>query len=119
LGGGDKHFVGTGTFQDQIESLGRAYFVPVREIDYVEAAGNYVKLHVRGVAHPVRTTVRSLLSQLDPQRFSRIHKSTIVNVERVREVQPWFGGDYVAILHDGTQLRVSRTYVQDLLKPFR
>lgn len=98
---------------------GRAYFVPVREIDYIEAAGNYVKLHVRGAAHPLRATVRSLVTQLDPLRFTRIHKSTIVNVERVREVQPWFGGDYVAILHDGTQLRVSRTYVQELLRPFR
>ena len=98
---------------------GGAYFVGVRDIDYIEASGNYVKLHVRGAVHPLRATVRSLVTQLDPQRFTRIHKSTIVNVERVKEVQPWFGGDYVAILHDGTQLRVSRTCVQDLLRPFR
>jgi two-component system LytT family response regulator len=98
---------------------GRIYFVPTAEIEYVEAAANYVKLHARGAVHPLRSTIRALAAQLDPQRFTRIHKSTIVNVERIREVQPWFGGDYVAILLDGTQLRVSRTYVPALLRPYR
>jgi two-component system, LytTR family, response regulator len=102
-----------------VKDDGRAFFVAVRDIDYFEADGNYVKLHVRGNAHAIRATVRALSSQLDPRRFVRIHKSTIVNVERVKEVQPWFGGDYVAVLHDGTQLRVSRTFAGDLLQPFR
>ena len=58
------------------------------------------------------------MTSLDPGRFVRIHRSTIVNVDRVREVQPWVGGDYIAILTDGRQLRVSRTHRDELLWPF-
>ncbi|HEX5577415.1 MAG TPA: LytTR family DNA-binding domain-containing protein, partial [Gemmatimonadaceae bacterium] len=65
----------------------------------------------------LRISMRSLLEQLDSRQFVRIHKSTVVNLDRVREVQPWFGGDYVVILTDGRQLKVSRTFAQDFLKP--
>ena len=96
---------------------GHVRFVAVRDVDYLEGDGNYVRLNVRGRAHRVRASIGALATRLDPAQFVRIHRSTIVNIERVREVQPWFGGDYVALLDGGVQLRVSRTYAQDLLKP--
>ena len=94
----------------------RAYFVRVADVDWFEGFGNYVKLHVRGQEHRFRGSLRELLAQLDPIQFRRVHKSTIVNVDRIREVQPWFGGDYVVILQDGGKLKVSRTYAVDLLQ---
>jgi two-component system LytT family response regulator len=96
---------------------GHIRFVPVRDVDWLEGDGNYVRVHAGGRVHRLRAGVGGLAARLDPARFARIHRSTIVNVERIREVQPWFGGDYVAILDDGTRLRVSRTFAQDLLRP--
>lgn len=92
-------------------------FVPVAEIDWLEGAGNYVRVHAGSASHLIRATLAGLSERLDPRRFVRIHRSTIVNVERISEVQPWAGGDYVAILHDGETLKVSRSYRDDLLKP--
>ncbi len=97
----------------------RIHFVPAADVDWFEAAGNKVVLHVGERRHAIRATLHSVLEGLDPARFTRIHRSTIVNVDRVREVQPWFGGDYVAILRDGRKLRVSRNYREDLLRPTR
>jgi two-component system LytT family response regulator len=94
----------------------RLFFVRAVDVDYFEAAGNYVRLHVKDRHYEIRATLRTLVSQLDPVRFVRVHKSSIVNIDRVREVQPWFGGDYVAILHSGAQVRVSRTYAKALLR---
>lgn len=95
----------------------KALIFQARDVDWFEADGNYVWLHVRKEKHRLRTSLRSLLAQLDTTQFVRIHKSTVVNVERIKEVQPWFGGDYVAILADGRQLKVSRTFAQDFLRP--
>ncbi len=95
----------------------RALIFQARDVDWFEADGNYVWLHVRKEKHRLRTSLRSLLDQLDARQFVRIHKSTVVNVDRIKEVQPWFGGDYVAILTDGRQLKVSRTFAQEFLKP--
>ncbi len=92
-------------------------FVQVDEIDWLEGAGNYVRVHAGSASHLIRATLAGLCERLDPRRFVRIHRSTIVNVDRIREVQPWAGGDYVAILHDGETLKVSRSYRDDLLKP--
>jgi two-component system, LytTR family, response regulator len=92
-------------------------FVETERVDWLEAAGNYVRLHVGTRTHLVRATLAGLLQSLDPARFVRIHRSRIVNLDRVKEVQPWVGGDYVAILKDGRRLRVSRTFRDDLLKP--
>ena len=94
----------------------RAYFIRAVDIDWFEAFGNRVKIHVKGDEHQIRGSLRELVDQLDPVRFRRVHKSTIVNIERIKEVQPWFGGDYVAILHDGQKLKVSRTYAPELLQ---
>jgi two-component system LytT family response regulator len=95
----------------------KALIFHARDVDWFEADGNYVWLHVRKEKHRLRTSLRSLIEQLDARQFVRIHKSTVVNLDRVREVQPWFGGDYVAILNDGRQLKVSRTFAQDFLRP--
>ena len=95
----------------------KALIFHARDVDWFEADGNYVWLHVRKEKHRLRTSLRSLIEQLDNRQFVRIHKSTVVNLDRVREVQPWFGGDYVAILTDGRQLKVSRTFAQDFLRP--
>jgi two-component system LytT family response regulator len=91
--------------------------VRVEDVDWFEAEGNYVRLHVGTTNHLIRSTLRGMADQLDPATFIRIHRSTIVNVNRIREIQPWFGGDYIALLHDGRQLRVSRSYRDQLLRP--
>ena len=93
-------------------------FVETARVDWLEAAGNYVRVHAEGRSWLIRATLAAVTASLDPARFVRIHRSTIVNVDRVREVQPWVGGDYVAILNDGRQLRVSRTHREALLRPF-
>lgn len=95
----------------------RIHFVRTEDVDWFEAAGNYVRLHVGDKSHLIRSTMSALEEQLDPTRFVRIHRSTIVNLDRIREVQPWAGGDYLAILEDGRQLRISRGYRDALLKP--
>jgi two-component system, LytTR family, response regulator len=101
-----------------IKNAGRVFFVKTEEIDWIEAASNYVRLHVGKEAHLLRETMNSLESRMDPQRFLRIHRSTIVNIERIQELQPWFHGDYVVILRDGTQLTLSRGYRQKLQELF-
>jgi two-component system LytT family response regulator len=93
-----------------VRSLGRIHFVKVGEISWVEAAGNYVKLHVGSDVHLLRETMQALEARLDPERFLRIHRSTMVNIDRIKELQPLFHGDYVVILKDGTQLTMSRGY---------
>jgi two-component system LytT family response regulator len=100
-----------------VRSDERALIFQAKDVDWFEADVNYVWLHVRKEKHRLRISLRSLLEQLDTKQFVRIHKSTIVNLDRIKEVQPWFGGDYVAILTDGRQLRVSRTFAQEFLKP--
>lgn len=97
-----------------VKSGGRLYFLRTAEIDWVEAAGNYVRLHVGGEAHLLRETMNGLETKLDPERFLRIHRSTIVNIERIRELQPWFHGDYVVILRDDQQLTMSAGYREKL-----
>jgi two-component system LytT family response regulator len=90
--------------------------VPVRvdEIDWVEAEGNYVRLHVGKASHLLRQTIASLEESLDARRFRRIHRSTLVNVDRIRELQPWFRKDFKVILRDGTELTLSRSYTDRL-----
>ncbi len=93
-----------------VKTNGRVLFVRVADIDWVEAAGNYIRVHSQGRAHLVRETMTTLEERLDSHQFLRIHRGTIVNVDRIRELQPWFSGDYVVILGDGTKLRLSRSY---------
>jgi two-component system LytT family response regulator len=91
-------------------------FVPVNSVDYFEANGNNVVLHVGSSRFSLRSPLRDVVEKLDPTRFARIHRSIVVQLGRIREIQPWFGGDYVAILQDGRQLRISRTYRASVLK---
>ena len=97
-----------------IKTGGRLHILPVRDIDWIEAEGDYAKLHVGKLSHLLRDTMRHLEAELDPTRFVRIHRSTIVNVERIKELQPFFRGEYVVILHDGTSLKLSRSYKRRL-----
>ena len=97
-----------------IKSGGRVFFVRTDEIDWVEAAGNYVKLHVGADAHLLRETMNALEAQLDPDVFYRIHRCHIVNIERVKELQPWFNGEYVVFLRSGARLTLSRGYREKL-----
>ncbi|HEX2190413.1 MAG TPA: LytTR family DNA-binding domain-containing protein [Longimicrobiaceae bacterium] len=89
---------------------GRVQVVHADEIDWVEAAGDYVSLHAGGATHLLRETMAALEARLDPARFLRIHRSTIVNVERIRELHPHFNREYVVVLRDGTRLKLSRSY---------
>jgi two-component system LytT family response regulator len=84
--------------------------VRAEEVDWIDAAGNYAKLHVGGRTHLVRETMTELESRLDPNRFVRVHRSIIVNVERVTTVEPYAHGEYVLTIRDGTRLTSSRTY---------
>jgi two-component system LytT family response regulator len=93
-----------------VKSGGRVYFVRAEEIDWVESAGNYVKLHVGGETHLLRETMTAIEAQLDPEAFFRIHRCHIVNIERVRELQPSFNGEYVVFLKSGARLTLSRGY---------
>jgi two-component system, LytTR family, response regulator len=97
----------------------RVRFVAAASVDWIETQGNYVILHAGATAHRVRTPLSTLVRSLDPRMFAQVHRCAVVNIERVRELQPWFGGDYVAILHDGSKLRVSRARVSALLKPMQ
>ena len=89
---------------------GRMFFVKTADIDWIEADRNYVRLHVCKTTHTIRERISHLEETLDPRIFARIHRSTIVNLNRVREMQQWFSGDYVVLLDDGTRLRLSRHY---------
>ena len=104
--------VANGRFASRIlvKQDGRMFFVKTTEIDWIEADRNYVRLHVGTVAHTIRERISHLEETLDPRLFARIHRSTIVNLNRVREMQQWFSGDYVVILEDATRLRLSRHY---------
>jgi two-component system LytT family response regulator len=93
-----------------IKSGGRVFFLRAADIEWIEAAGNYVKLHIGAETHVFRETMNSLEARLDPSVFFRIHRSHIVNIERVRELQPWFNGEYVVFLTSGARLTLSRGY---------
>ncbi len=113
---GDNAAAGSGYSESRYASRilvkhdGRMFFVKVNEIDWIEADRNYVKLHVGNAAHTIRERISHIEETLDPASFARIHRSTIVNLNRVREMQQWFSGDYVVILDNGTRLRLSRFY---------
>ena len=93
-----------------VTKRGHGVFISAHEIDYVESAGNYVRIHVGADEHRLRIRLGDMEQQLDPSRFARIHRTIIVNVGAVAEIQPWFSGDAIVILKDGTKLRLSRHY---------
>ena len=93
-----------------IKAGGRLSFLRTAELDWMKAEGNYVRLHVGSASYLLRETVNNLEAQLDPEKFLRIHRSTIVNIERVKEIQQMFHGEYRVVLVDGTQLKLGRNY---------
>lgn len=88
----------------------RIHFVRADEVDWMEADGNYVRLHVGPRGHLLRETLSGLVTRLDPERFLRVHRSVVVNADRIREVQALGKGSYVLILTDGTKVTSSATF---------
>ena len=101
-----------------VKTSGRVIFIKVSDLDWIDAAGNYVRLHANGESHMMRETMSRLEERLDDTQFIRIHRSTIVNIERIRELQQQFHGDYLVVLKSGQRLTLSRSYrekIQHLL----
>jgi len=97
-----------------VRSGGKILILRIADIDWIEAAANYVKLHVGGRVYLLRETMTHLERSLDPDRFVRIHRSTIVQIDRIKLLEPLFQGDYLVILQDGARLPTSRTYRENL-----
>lgn len=93
-----------------VKNGGRVAFVRVGEIDWIEAQGNYLRLHRGSESHLVRQTMNEMEMSLDPRKFLRIHRSTIVNIERIKEFRPLVHGDFTVELYDNTALTLSRNY---------
>jgi two-component system LytT family response regulator len=93
-----------------VKTEGRIYFLRADEIDWMESSGNYVRLHAGREVHTLRDTLAGLEERLDPARFVRVHRSTIVNIDRIKELRPFFHGDCVLVLRDKTEITVSRKY---------
>ena len=99
-----------------IKSDGEIVCLKPNEIDWAESAGNYVCLHVGGATHILRETITALESRLGPRQFMRVHRSTLVNVDRIKTLKPSLYGDYSILLRDGTKLTLSRGFRENVLK---
>ncbi|MEP6921250.1 MAG: LytTR family DNA-binding domain-containing protein [bacterium] len=97
-----------------VKLANRVVLLKVNDIDWIEADGNYAKLHVGRKSHLLREKMHDLELQLDPERFVRIHRSAIVNLDRIKEMHPHFNGDYIVVLEDGVQLKLSRSRREQL-----
>jgi two-component system LytT family response regulator len=97
-----------------IKMNGHVFFVKTDEIDWLEAEGNYVRLHSGKESYLLRDTITALENQLDPKKFIRVHRSAMVNIDRIQELQPWFHGEYRIILKEGVELTLSRSYREKL-----
>ena len=95
---------------------GRIRFVKTADVAWIAAEGNYACVHAGADSYLVRETLSALEAQLDPQRFVRIHRATIVNLDRVRELEPLFNGQHAVLLDDGTRVTLSRRYRANLEK---
>jgi two-component system LytT family response regulator len=93
-----------------VTASGRATVLEAADVEWVEAAANYVRLHVAGATHLLRESMTGFESQLDPSRFMRVHRSAIVNVDHIEEIQPSSSGDRIIILRSGVRVRLSRTH---------
>jgi two-component system LytT family response regulator len=99
-----------------IKSGGRITFLRTDDINWVQADDKYVHLHTSNARPMVRQTLSAMEAQLDPKKFRRVHRSAIVNVEQIKELQPLFSGEYSILLHDGTKLTLSRNYRDKLFE---
>src|SRR6185295_10044953 len=93
-----------------IKNGGRVFFVSVNDVQCIESEGNYVRVYDNQKAYLLRETISSLEEQLDPREFRRIHRSAIVKIDKIKEMQPWFHGEYRVIMENGKQLTLSRNY---------
>lgn len=99
-----------------IRAEGRVFFLRAEEIEWIEAEGNYVALHTKAKTYLFREAISQLETRLNPRVFQRIHRSTIVNIDRIKELQPLFRGEYSVVMRDGTELKLSRSYHDKLQK---
>lgn len=97
-----------------IKSGGRIYFLKIEDIDWVEGAGDYLSLHSGSQTHLIRETMGNFHAKLDSRKFLRIHRSTIVNIERIKDIRPLYKGEYVITLTSGISLKASRGYRHEL-----
>ena len=97
-----------------VKTTGRIYAVRVEEIESIEAAGHYLEVHAASATHLIRESIGGIEAKLDPARFVRIHRSSIVSVDHIRELQPAFHGEFVVTLQSGRRLNCSRTYAESL-----
>jgi two-component system, LytTR family, response regulator len=97
-----------------IKNGGRVFFLHVQDVHCIEAEGNYVRVYDHQKGYLLRETISSLEEQLDPKQFLRIHRSAIVKIDRIKEMQPWFHGEYRIIMENGKQLALSRNYRSNL-----
>lgn len=97
-----------------VKTDGRVFFLRADEIEWIEAEGNYVSLHAGKKAYLFREAISTLAKQLDPRKFRRIHRSTIVNIDSIKELQPMFRGEYRVVMRDGVELKLSHNYRDNL-----
>ncbi|HEX5436367.1 MAG TPA: LytTR family DNA-binding domain-containing protein [Gemmatimonadaceae bacterium] len=97
-----------------VKTGGRILFLRVQDIDWIESTDNHVRIHMGQQVHRVRDTLSRLERRLPQTKFLRIHRSIVVNASRIKELQPWFQGDYAVILLDGTQLTSGRSYRRNI-----
>ncbi|HSP88966.1 MAG TPA: LytTR family DNA-binding domain-containing protein, partial [Ignavibacteriaceae bacterium] len=93
-----------------IKQSGKISFVPVDEIDYLEATGNYIKLSTSNGSYLMRETMNSIEKKLDPEKFIRIQRSFIIKTEKIKELKPYFNGEYIIVLKNGKEFKSSKTY---------
>lgn len=93
-----------------IKERGSLYFIKVDEIEWIEAAGDYVSIHAAQKTHLLRETMSGLMKKLNPRQFVRVHRSSIVKVDSIKELKPYFHGDYIILLKNGKELKLSRRY---------
>jgi two-component system, LytTR family, response regulator len=93
-----------------VKARDRTFLIPFAEVDWIEAAGKYVRVHTGSAAHLVRQSISDVAQRLDTRRFLRIHRGTIVNVKKIAEMNRGFGGGLFVVLRDGTRLTMSRRF---------
>jgi|SRR5580704_5762160 two-component system LytT family response regulator len=101
-----------------IREPNRIFFLAAKDVDWIEAQGNYVSVHAGIHTYTLRESLGEIETQLAPGMFRRIHRSTIVNVDSIRELHPMFHGGYTVVLHDGTELKLSERFRENLRKDF-
>ncbi len=99
-----------------VRTGGKLHFVRADDVDWIDADGNYVRLHVAGKSHLVRDKMKAIEERLDPARFIRVHRSAILNVDRIATLEPYFHGEYVVTMRDGARVTSSRTHSARLRK---